>query len=228
MNPVSEPTRLYRFVERRWMDAFFSDGSLRLNTTYDLRDTLLYSGDRGDGQEGQVRRVRVVDDLLLTGARPEPVVDRAVQVADGGAARITGCVFHETVTAPDRFVFSMSDGFSPELLRHFRDDVGADACYEITDTQFFSEISEVARGWATWFGCFGVTYIGDVVLYPSPEIDIAPDVLKRRRFVWQREVRSMWNGEAKPLVPQNIMVPEARRHARPFARIAGDRIEMLR
>lgn len=220
---------LYKYVERRWMDAFFATGSLRVSTSHTFHDTATFGNARGDDREGRHSVRRVVDEAGISVARGthEPVISDTFPGLHGS---VTNSIFRIEHEAPPCYIFCTSEAFSAELFLRYRSEFSTDACYEIFDEGFFQGISGAILAQGRFVGCWICQYTIDPVDFKSPLAQVSPIILKREEYSWQREVRGIWEAHhfdpMKTLSPVDICVPEARSFCRPIAVIDANEVQL--
>lgn len=213
---------LYKFVERQFIESFFSTGSLKLGTLHDFKDTIEHGESRGDRLEGEHTLIRSIDGTLaLSNNRNEPVISEVFQVEGDGEAYISNLSVIVPRASPDGFVFCTSKLFTEELFWKWHTENGVDACYEITDPrQFFSAITKKISNSAFFFRNANITYTKNPIPFNSPDAKIFPAFTKEANgYSWQEENRTLWGIKAPyvKLSPWIISVPDAIKCCRPVS-----------
>ncbi|EHH1028503.1 hypothetical protein BT047_RS21925 [Vibrio parahaemolyticus] len=213
---------LYKFVERQFLDSFFTSGCLRLGTLYDFKDTVEHGESRGDKSEGEHQLIRSIDGTVtLTKDKHEPIVSEVFKMVGEGESYISNLSIVVPRRSPDGFVFCTSKLYTEELFWKWNSENGVDACYEITNPRrFIEEITKAISNSAFFFGNANVTYTDDPIPYDSPQANVHPAFTKETNgYRWQEENRSIWGarGPCGQLMPWIIFAPEARQYCRPFS-----------
>lgn len=217
---------LYKFVEREFLDSFFTTGCLRLGSLYDFKDTIEHGDSRGDKSEGEHNLIRGIDGTIaITKDKYEPIISEVFRMEGEGESYLSNLSIVVPRRSPDGFVFCTSKLFTEELFWRWHSENKVDACYEITNPiMFFSAINKAITSSAFFFGNANVTYAEDPIPYNSPEANIHPAFTKEKYgYSWQEENRTVWGakGPCGRLKPWIIYVHEARQFCRPFSFIDG-------
>ena len=213
---------LFKYLPKRFLDAFLARGSLRIGTLYEYRKVEQYGTVIGDADEGRHKTELslagggVVDLATSTPEaeffrqhvlRPDQQHHRTkIVLADG--ARL---VSH--TNSQDLYIFCVSAEYRPDVMREF----GCDSCLEILHPQeFFQAVSRRIRHKGTFEGLAAVTYASKHTHYLRPH-RVHPALMKEERYANQHEWRAIWTPTRPPRQPLLINVPRAIRHCRAVA-----------
>lgn len=136
---------LFKYLNSKWMDEFFSTGSLKLGTVRAYNDTIALGTARGDDRDGKKSVAQYVE-YLKTGDKDDHLLR---QFFNARNAEIV--VEHSTLNThyigPDALAFCTSYAYSDDLLRRYASEFhDVDACYAIEDPfSFFNAIKSAIR-----------------------------------------------------------------------------------
>lgn len=220
---------LYKFVEKQFLDGFFTSGSLRLGTIYDFKDVVEHGASRGDQSEGEHQLIRGIDGTVtLTKDKYEPIISEVFKMEGDGESYISNLSIVVPRRCPDGFIFCTSKLFTEELFQSWNAENNVDACYEITDPRrFFIEINKAIENSAFFFANANVTYTEDPIKFDTPHASLHPAFTKAEKtYGWQEENRTVWaaKGPCGSLKPWVIYAPEARKYCRHFAKLENEKI----
>jgi len=220
---------LYKFIERKYLYSFFSNGELRLGTIHGYRDTIEYGSVRGDSSEGRHSVIRTVDDVRVTD-NSEPIVSEVFRVAEGGSFRLVNMNLVVQRQSSDAFIFCTSHLYSEQLFLEWHKQEQLDACCEITIPQgFVDAITRKIESSAWYARTSPVAYFNEHIDYRSPSANL-PGLTKSQKYEWQHETRSIWPPRlpSPPLQPWGIHVPDAVQFCKPFAVLENSSIRYLK
>ncbi len=208
---MGEQMRLYKYTEKKYLDNFFADGSLRIGTLYSYRDDSSLGRMVSDDMEGIKKAHGHVKHAGPEDVRRNSVLSSLFQ----GNVTITDCSFEDIrIECPNLYVFCASVEYSKDLHKAWFNQEHYDACYKITAAElFFAAITRVLSKQAIFLGFGAVNYYesDDGIDINSPLANTHPAVLKQwKNFGNQKEVRGVWQpiGSAE-ITPIVIQVPEA-------------------
>lgn len=220
--------RLYKFIEKEYLDSFFNTGSLRLGTIYDFKDLIQHGTSRGDTKEGSHIAVRDNKKTIeLSEDKHEPIISDILNVTGKGCT-LSGGNFHSIRTSPNGFIFCTSNQFSEKLFWKWNDTERLDSCYEIHDVKGFIEaINKVIKNSAYFCSNSNIEYIGETIDFSSEYPFKHPAFTKfKKDYSWQCENRMIWapKGPYFTISPWIINVPEATKFCKPLAFITDGKI----
>lgn len=213
---------LYKYLPKKYLEAFLRHGSLKIGTLYEYRKTEDYGDVVGDKNEGLHKTELALaggGEIDLATSSPEAEYFRThvlrpdqhhrkpkIIMADG--ARL---VAH--TNSPDLYIYCMTSEYSDAVMKEF----GCDACLEIIHpAEFFTAISHVIRHKGRFDGLGPITYSDKTTNYLKPH-QIHPAVMKDTHYEYQKEWRAIWVPRKEPRKPLFIDVPRAVRHCRVHA-----------
>lgn len=214
--------RLYKFIEKEFLAGFFTDGSIRIGTIYNFKDTVEHGLSRGDQSEGKHHLIRGIDGTVsLSKDKHEPIISEVFKMEGDGKAQISNLSIIVPRRCEDGFVFCTSYIYNENLFRRWHQENGVDSCYEITNPKaFIAAVSCKIKNSAKFFVNSNVTYTEKNIDYQSAHANSHPAFTKvRDDYGWQYENRSVWGakGPCGALRPWVIHVPEAREYCKPFS-----------
>jgi len=214
---------LYKFIEREFLDSFFTTGCLRLGTIYDFKDIIEHGVSRGDHSEGEHHLIRGIDGTVeLTKDKQEPIISELFK----GEGSISNLSISVPRRCQDGFIFCTSSQYNETLFRDWKREENLDSCYQIINVSgFVQAINDAISNSAFFYANSNVTYTEDKIDYQSKHANVNPAFTKLKdKYGWQLENRSVWGakGPSVPLKPWIIFVPEAIQYCRPFAFIDED------
>lgn len=213
---------LYKFLPKRYLEAFLNRGCLKIGTLYEYRKIEDYGNVIGDKNEGLHKT-----ELFLPGGgeidlasnsleaeyfrkhvlRPDQQDAKVKIVLEDGARLIA----HSN--SQDLYIYCMSSEYNPSVMKEF----GCDACLEIfRPNEFFEAISRKIRHKAEFNELGPIKYMDKTTHYSQPHT-IHPAAMKDVEYDYQNEWRAIWVPEKAPRQPLFINVPRAIRHCRPHA-----------
>lgn len=212
--------RFFKYMPRRYLEAFFRRGSIKIGSLYEYRKTEHYGNVVGDKNEGLHmtelsfegdREIDLAEDCPEANffkkniLRPDQQGIKNVSIKIESGTRLIA-LSHSS----DRYIYCMSSEYNPQVMKQF----GCDACMEIINPEaFFSALSRRIRHQGNFDGCFDVQYMSKLTHYTMPH-KLHPAIMKEVEFAYQKELRAIW-APHKPLSqPIFINVPKAVRHCR--------------
>lgn len=213
---------LYKFIEKEFLDAFFTTGSLRLGTIYNFKDILEHGTSRGDHSEGEHHLIRGVEETVaISKNKHEPIISEVFKMEDDGELYLSNFSIVVSRRCEDGYVFCTSQIYHEQLFRRWNKENNLDSCYEIVNLHgFISAISRAISSSANFFANSNVTYTADQIDYRSSHANLHPAFTKAKKdYDWQCENRIVWGarGPCGPLRPWIVKVPEAVQYCRPLA-----------
>lgn len=220
---------LYKFIEKQYLDSFFSAGSLRLGTIYSYKDTVEHGESRGDKNEGVHHIKREVDKPVIHSKdNCQPIISEFFDIRGNGSISVEGISFVVQRKSKDAFIFCTSHTYTESLFRLWNEKEGLDSCYEITNENAFIEsVSRKITSSANYSLSKPVVYIKQEIDWRSSHAKINPGLTKFNEYYWQKEHRMVWNprGPCSHIKPWLIDVPEARSNCKPYAYIENGEIK---
>lgn len=161
--PAKAPTRLYKYIESRYVDAMLSRGTIRVGTLFEFRDREKH-GPRADPGENTFTNRSVLKRLDPESNDPSTAFERAVfRGAVGlppGASRveISNNLFERRTDGGDAYVYCLADRYTAEIAEKFK----TDACVEIVEPRRFTRaLYECLADKVDWCGLGYVVYNAD-------------------------------------------------------------------
>jgi hypothetical protein len=214
--------RLYKYLQKKYLDAFFLRGSLKVGTLYEYRAIEHYGDVIGDRNEGLHKtelslpgggeidlgsNSREADFFRKHVLRPDQQNSKVKIVLEDGARLIA----HSN--SQDLYIYCTSSVYDPIVMKQF----GCDSCLEITDPEaFFRIISHRIRHKGKFDGFGPVHYQSKYTHYTQPH-QLHPAIMKEPEFEYQQEWRAIWVPNKTPRSPLFISVPKAVRYCRPYS-----------
>lgn len=213
---------LYKFIEREFLESFFTTGCLRLGTIYDFKDIVEHGVSRGDQSEGEHHIVRGIDGTIkLTKDKYEPIISEVFKFEGEGESSISNLSLVVPRRCQDGFIFCTSDRYNEALFKDWKREENLDSCYQIINVPgFIQAISKAITNSAFFYANSNVTYTEKQIDYQSKVASINPVFTKfKGEYEWQCENRSVFGskGPLVPLKPWIIFAPEAIQYCKPFA-----------
>ncbi|WP_431622474.1 hypothetical protein [Enterobacter hormaechei] len=221
---------LFKFIESQYLDAFFTNGSLRIGTIYDFKDTIEHTSARGDLNEGKHTIFRAVThELKLSSTENEPIINEFLKLEDSWGT-IQNSIFVTERRSEDSFIFCTSRNYSHTIFNEwYVDSDKNNACYAIINPRkFFKEITLRIQDSVTEYINQDVVYTLDPIPYNSKEAKLSPAITKEiKKYSWQTENRTIWRPKLSPvkLIPFVVNVPEAIKYCMPLSYIEKGKIK---
>jgi hypothetical protein len=218
--------KLYKFLPKRYLDAFFENGSIRLGTIFDFNDIVKHTVARADSGEGKHTLQRKLEGKTIH--LKEDAHEEIISEAFFGNVTITG---HGSVSSmrscDDAFIYCTSNRYTDEIFKKWNDDdTEINSCFEIFNVRsFFKQVSKAIKFSAYPLYGDNVIYTPDPIPYDSYAAKLNPAITKEKeKYSWQRENRSIWSPRYpySPLKPWVINVPNAREFCRPYAKLDSE------
>jgi hypothetical protein len=219
MEEMQKP--LFKYLPKKYLEAFLDRGSLKIGTLYEYRKTETYGNVIGDNNEGLHKTELFLPgggEIDLASDTPEAEYFRQhVLRPDQRDAKVKliledGARFIAHSNSEDLYIYCLTSEYSPAVMREF----GCDACLEIFRPQeFFEVISRKIRHKAKFNGLGRIQYINKTTHYKQPHM-IHPAAMKDLEYEYQKEWRAIWIPNKFQCQPLFINVPKAIRHCRPF------------
>lgn len=214
--------RLYKYLPKKYLDAFFRRGSLKIGTLYEYRNTEQYGLVIGDQDEGVHRTSLTLtkgDKIDLGSNTLEADFFRnalAKPIEQTSNIKIvaldSGYTLKVQSQSPDLYIYCMSSRYDKEVMRQF----GCDSCIEIIDPMaFLATISHRIRHKARFDGFAPICYMSRDTHYKNPH-RIHPAIMKDIDFQYQDEWRAIWVPIKTSREPLIIEVPKAISHCKRY------------
>jgi hypothetical protein len=183
------PTKMYKFLNARYVDALLEKGVVKIGTAAGFRIPDGLDGARSD-QDELVTHWNV-GPTTIKFDRHHPLA-KAVG-ADMPEGKVIDLVIPEATKikiAANAYLYCGSYEITPNMRQRMREEFEADACVRINNLRQFAAVlgeHELLRGKKYAFG--------GVSLHESHVVDnyIGDELFKKQfRFGWQREIRIVW------------------------------------
>jgi len=210
---------LFKYMPRKYLDAFFNKGRLKIGTLHEYRKVEHYGGVIGDQREGlhitefsltgggkvDLSQKSPETDFLKKHLLQPDQQDISIEMIFEDGARIMS---HSE--SPDLYIYCTTSEFNPEVMTQF----DCDACMEIVNPNaFFQSISRKIRHQGRLDGWGPIHYKNKETHYTAPH-QHHPAIMKDLSFSYQKEWRAIWIPNKAPRQPIYIDVPKAIRHCR--------------
>jgi hypothetical protein len=197
-----KPLKVFRYLEKQYVDAFFYDGSLRISSV----DTFCSHEDaeRQDSMEG--RLTLLIRDYLGQKALHEGRANPAYILS---CSRICSDELQATFKRNARMVITNPDGFAAEISKAIQSDshfFHAPCVYTNNLNQFHIELDKELVYLPNDLKEVRAIKIRELAERAGPTIFF----IKHRRFAHQDEYRFVWMADSNPRPYLDIKVPEAR------------------
>ena len=228
--------RLFKFLERRWLNAFFDAGSLRLGTIYGYHDLKIHGAARGDAQDGRMDVERGFDEKGETFdlRKNNPIVSEMFKIdpakqSDAVATPITlaNLSLITSRQIENAYTFCSATRFTEEVFLRWHREEEIDACYVITaPDHFLHSITQVIEDEIRLVVHQRIEYTDKTVPFDSPHVRAIGFNKERESYAWQDEYRMVWppKDATRNLNPKNILAPSAIRFAAPFAYVVNGEV----
>lgn len=210
---------IYKYMKSEFANSFFRDGTLRIGTLYEYRDTEKHGHVIGDNDEGLKSRHTEVKGKHTNKTAPA-IVSQFVKLGDGAA--VEDCVFIHQDDSGDCYLFCATEEYSADVMAEFK----ADTCLRIENVDGFYSAVGLAIANAT--GKELRFYGGQQCTYAQRHVTHAEDhgvpgaLIKDPTYSNQKEIRAIWEptdgSEIKPLI---IKCPEARQFCTTYPKPIG-------
>lgn len=215
--------KLYKYLQRQFLEEFFHRGSLKIGTLSEYRNVEAFGpviGDRDEGTSSTELGFKRGDEVALGGSSPEArflrnILQTTPQQCSNMkiVSLVDGYNFVSQENSPELYIYCMTEAFDLEVMHQF----GCDSCLEITNpASFLSAISHRIRHKARLDGLHPIQYMSRKTTFTSPH-QVHPALMKDNSFLAQREWRAVWVPTKKQIRPLFIDVPRAIRYCRPYA-----------
>lgn len=213
---------LYKYLPKRYLEAFLARGSLKIGTLHEYRQTKAYGHVIGDKNEGLHKTELFLEgggeiDLASNSQEAEYFRKHVLRPdqhdAIGKIILADGARLVAHGNSQDLYIYCMTSEYSPTVMKEF----GCDSCLELVRPNEFCEaISRKIRHRAMFNGLGPISYQNKTTHYTRPHT-LHPAVMKDLEYEYQKEWRAIWIPEKAPEKPLFINVPRAIRHCRPYA-----------
>jgi len=193
-----------------------AQGTVRLGTLHEFRDTESHGDEVGDQAEG--KKWVFEQGRRMSYDQPSSISDFAATfIGRRGPPRVL--FDHNTLEVeqgvPDCFVYCVTEEFSERAMR----ECGYDACIELVNSQaFFNALDADLRRRdlvGDWNVC-SCEYKPRRRTYDPRDTD-HPALLKEPRYSYQKEVRGIWEPRHRPVRPLILHVPQLTPFLREYA-----------
>ena len=190
--------KLYKYCSKVHGSAFLSNGSLRIGTLYDFRDTEKYGVQVADRHEGTKKLAGTTNNLDTESQKAYPMLAGLINIEGKGTVG-TLTVANHVVESPDLFVFSCATYYLLDAHVLWNEHESYDFCYCIWAPEMFFLAISAALGSEYEFLAAGSVQYSDELDYFGANADIHPAFVKRATdFSTQSEFRAIWKlGEPK-------------------------------
>ncbi len=213
---------LFKYLPKKYLEAFFIRGSVRIGTLYEYRKTEQYGEVVGDQDEGFEHTEMTFAsgaqvDLSENSAEADFVRQHILRPDQQHASlKIDfekGAGFIVQSSSPDFHIYCTTTEYDLAVMKQF----GCDSCMEIVDPQaFFRAISRRVRHRSRFEVAASVHYMNKTTHYKKPHQ--VPGVLMKDEAYWyQNEFRTVWRPARTKCEPILIDVPRAIRYCRVHA-----------
>lgn len=215
--------KLYKYIQKQYLEDFFHRGSLKIGTLYEYRNVEALGpviGDCDEGTRSTELDLKKGNEIALGGNSQEARFLRsALQTTPQQCSnmkivsRVDGYTVASQENSPELYIYCMTEKFDPKVMKQF----GCDCCIEITNPALFlSAIAHRIRHKAEFDGLYPINYMSRKASFISPH-QVHPALMKDKAFLSQREWRAVWVPTKKQIHPLYIHVPRAIRYCRPYA-----------
>ncbi len=196
---VSAP--LFKYLESKDVDSFLK-GKIKIGTLFGYRNIEQHKLDIGDNEEGILTRVNTVNGTFNNQNelnREWGMRDVITIEGENRNTQFINCTFAKSESSEDLFVLCFSKTRNDKDMN----DIGYDACFEITNPNaFLCKISAALNTLAEYKGLHSVSY-GDRTIHYTQSPKSHPALLKEARFEYQNEARAIW-------IPKKNMLLDAK------------------
>ena len=195
--------KLYKYCSNTHGASFLSNGSLRIGTLYDFRNTEKYGKQVADRHEGSKKLAGEIRNLDAESHKTFPMLAGLVNIQGSGTVGKL-IVTNHVVESPDLFVFSCATDYSLDAHAVWKQHEGYDFCYRIwAPDLFFLAITNALGSGYTFLGA-GTVHYSDEIDFFGPSANIHPALVKRETdFNTQNEFRAIW----QPNEPREALKP---------------------
>lgn len=213
--------RLFKYLPKKFLNAFFNTGSLKLGTLYEYRKVEEYGSVIGDKDEG----VHTTE-LFLPGGGEIDLASATLEaeffrthvfrsdqrnlkakiILEDGAKLIA----HSN--SPDLYIYCMTSVFNADVMKRF----GCDSCMEILRPRDFFRAISKRVGNSIRFEGYGPVHYGSKYTHYSQPHSLHPAITKEKQFSYQKEYRAIWIPKIETPSPLFLNVPEARKYCRVY------------
>jgi hypothetical protein len=211
--------RLFKYLPKKYLKAFFRTGALKLGTLYEYRKVEEYGAVIGDKDEGLHKTELFLPgggQIDLATASPEAEFFRKhVLRPDQRNSKVKiilaeGAKLIAHSNSPDLYIYCMTSEFNADVMSQF----GCDSCLEILRPRdFFRAISKRVSNSIRFDGYGPVHYGSKSTHYRLPH-SLHPAITKEEHFSYQKECRAIWIPKDGTPTPLFLDVPDARKHCR--------------
>ena len=210
---------LFKYLPKKYLDAFMEKGSLRIGTLHEYRQQEKYGPAVGDPREGfQFTAMDLPGGGEIDFSQRSKETDffRSIfRIPESPGRHLTvrmesGATFRARSESVEMYIYCVSSEYSELVMREF----DCDSCLEIVaPDNFFVAISERVREHATFNSLGSVRYVDRKTRYTTPHT-VHPAIMKDPEYSYQKEWRAMWTPVAPPKGPLYVDVPPAIAFAR--------------
>lgn len=198
---------IYKYGERVWSDLLMSDGSVRIGTLHDYRESEHKRGisDPTEGKKSIHHAVEYYNSSYPVGINHAAVENISPFRSNGfDDCIISGINFVREFSADDCFIHCASYVLSTEVMAQFD---RADSCVEIIrPSAFYKRLTEIINRNTSvhFYGLRRVIYANRNEAFNGRDFGVRPDLIKDPEFSPQYEVRAIW-------------IPKVKKRIKPFS-----------
>ena len=210
---------LYKYVKKEHLDAFFTNGSIKIGSLYEYRQVEKYGTVIGDDSEGTyITELSKNGEYEIDMSRSSAEADffrqhvlRPDQKNTNGKIRMAdGAKLISRTNSPDFYIYCVSNEYDSKVMKEF----GCDSCIEILRPDiFFKAVTKKIRHKASYENVVNIVYGNKTAHYTTPH-QVHPAIKKGFEYGYQKEVRAIWTPKKEIKSPLFIDVPKAIRACR--------------
>lgn len=215
---------LFKYLQKKYLEAFFCRGSIKIGTLYEYRNVEHYGSVIGDLEEGLLNTSITPskgDEIDLGSNSHEAIFIRNAlgrPITECSNMRLRyltdGYTFTHKVQSSDLYIYCMSSRYDKDIMTQF----GCDSCMEIINPDaFLSAITHRIRHKARFEGFRAIEYLKRETDYLNPH-HVHPAIAKDIEYQYQNEFRAIWNSTKPSINPLYIDVKKAIKYCRPYVR----------
>jgi hypothetical protein len=200
--------KYYKYIERQYLQKFFSLGEIRIGTLYDFQNTEKHGSEIGDHEEGVKSANKVIN--WTGGPESQPEFDRKFINVQAPNVRIENVLVRETTRSNNLFVYSVSGKYSLDIMKNMNPEY--DACIEINSPRKFFQAIHRKMGETVTNSALGRCIYLDRHRPHDQQHEIHPVWLKEPRYEYQDEYRFVMETNIHDIKPLNIYCKNAARY----------------
>lgn len=188
---------LYKYMHMEHAKSLIENGTVRIGTLYEYRNTEKHGTTIGDDLEGTKSVYMDVKKEWWTGKSQPEFAKSFFNLSENSSMRLEGITLEKPTNSLNYYIYCTTEEFDKDV----QSDFSYDACIIIENPKkFFAVISEKLKRKALFKGIYKCQY-RDRRIPHDKDNKIHPAIIKDPKDSKYKEVRAIWKPEKKLITP---------------------------